>query len=796
MNQTVFFKMLRPLDRKLLRDLWRVKGQAGAIAVVISLGVMMMVMMQGLINTLDETQRAYYERYRLSTIFAPVKRAPNSVLKNIAAIPGVSVVEGRINGGAMVDVPGSTVPVRARAVSLPDERAPKLNDIYLSAGRLLDPTKRDEVLLLEGFSKAWGLKVGDEVTATMNGKQRAFTIAGIAQSPEFLVSVAPGELAPDDARFAVIWMGEEALAAAYDLDGGFNEVNVSLARGASVPAVLAQMDRILSPYGGKGAYHLDDQLSNRFLSQELDGLRATNGSIPPIFLAVAAFLLYIVATRMVQAEREQIGLMKAFGYTGVEVGLHYFKFILIISVLGAVLGCGLGIMAGRSLAQFYQLYFKFPFLVFQVDYGSFFTGLFVSVATASAGGVFVLRQVLGMNPAVAMRPPAPADYSRSGALAASLKKVLDQPSRMVLRRLLRQPGRAFVAIVGIAGGMALSVAMLSVMASFDRTIDLNFNVIDRSDVTVTFVEPLSDKALYNLGRMEGVTYVEPFRVVSAVFRNGFHTYRTGINGLLSQPILNRAVDDKMKPIYVREDGVVLSTGLAEILNIKAGDMLTVEVREGLRPTLQLPVVEIAESLIGSPAYFELAALNRALKEPGRVSGAFLSIDQSHSDQIYTKLKDMPAIAGVSLRSEVRAAMKKMMDMGAGAMRYVMATIATVITFGIVYNSARIAFAERARDLASLRVIGFTKGEAAFVLLGEMAVITLAALPLGILFGYGMAIAVSAGFSTDLYRVTPIYSPDSYGAAIVAVVFASVLSGWIVKRDADRIDMVMALKIRE
>ncbi len=795
-NRQAFMRFFSSLDRKLLRDLRRVKGQAAAIAVVIGLGVTMLVMMQGLINTLDETKRAYYERYRLATIFAPVKRAPDRLLSVIADIPGVATVEGRINGGALVDVPGLTVPVRARAVSLPDDHTPKLNDVYLFEGQLLQPGHRDEVLLLEGFAKAHGLEVGDELTATMNGKQRTFKIAGLAQSPEFLITLAPGEMAPDDARFAVIWMSKRALEAAYDLDGSFNEATLALTRNAQVEAVLAKIDHVLEPYGGAGAYHLYDQLSNRFLHEEMTGLRASATVIPPVFLAVAAFLLYIVTTRMVQAEREQIGLLKAFGYSGVEVGFHYFKFVMVIAVSGALLGCLCGVVAGRYMAEFYQIYFKFPFLVFQVDYGSFMIGIVVSVVTASAGGLFVLRQVMALTPAVAMRSPAPADYSKAASLNKSLKHVLDQPSRMVVRRLARQPGRTAVAVLGIAGGMALSVAMLSVMASFDRTIDLSFNVIDRSDVTVSFVEPLSDKTLYALGRMEGVTYVEPFRSVPVVLHNGFHNYRTGITGLTTQPILNRAVDDEMAPIYVREDGVVLSVGLAEILHIEAGDTLGVEVREGLRPYLELPVVGIAESLIGSPAYMELGALNRALKEPGRVSGAFLSIDEAHSDSIYTKLKNMPAIGGVSLRMEARAAMKKVMDQGAGAMRYVMMLIATVITFGIVYNSARIAFAERSRDLASLRVIGFTRGEAAFVLLGEIAVITLLALPLGLAFGYGLAIAVAEGFSTDLYRVNASFSPESYGLAIVAVVVASVASGWVVKRDADRVDMVSALKIRE
>ena len=788
--------MVSPLDRKLLRDLWRMKGQAIAIGLVMALGVLMLVMMDGLVNSLDETKRAYYERYRLAGVFAPAKRAPKHLLRDIADIPGVSAVEGRIRGGALIDLPGVAVPIRAQAVSLPTVGTPRLNDIHLTDGRRLDPNHGDEILLLKGFATAHRLRPGSRLTATVNGARRTFRIVGLVQSPEFLYSVSPGEFAPNDARFAVIWMNETALAAAFDLKGAFNEAILSLSRDASLPLVLDRVDQLLARFGGTGAFGLKDQLSNRFIVEEIDGLRGTSATVPPVFLAVAAFLLYIVISRMVQSEREEIGLMKAFGYTSLEVAGHYLKLILIISGGGALLGCILGVIAGRSLVVFYQQYFKFPFLVFEVDPGTFLVGFFASVLAAAAGGLIVLRGVFGLTPAVAMRPPAPADYSRAAGLGRMLKAILDQPSRMVIRRLVRQPWRSSAASVGIGAGMALSVAMLTIISSFDRTLDLAFNVIDRSDVAVTFVEPVGDKTIYALKRMPGVIEVEPFRAIPALLRNRLHTYRGGINGLVATPRLYRAVDRRMKAIFIRRDGIILSTSLAKILKIRAGEILTVEVREGRRPTLRIPVVGISESLLGSPAYLELSAMNRALNEPGRVSGAYLRVDSGRSAEIYKKIKNMPIVAGVSLRAETRAAFKEVMDSGAGSVRYIMAIIAAIITFGIVYNSARIAFAERARDLASLRVIGFTRAETSFVLLGELSVITLAALPVGSVLGYYLSLLVGEGFSTDIYQIPAVFSPESHGLAAVAVLLAAALSGWLVKRDIDKLDLVAVLKTRE
>lgn len=787
---------LSPLDRKLLRDLWRMKGQVLAITLVIALGVLMLVMMNGLVRSLEDTRTAYYERHRLAQVFAPLQRAPESLLTRAAEIEGVTVVVGRVMGSALINIDDQPLPVSAQAVSLPDRGEARLNDIYLTSGRRPDPGHEDEVVLLQDFAKAHGLNPGDLLSATMHGARRTFRIVGLAQAPEFLYSAAPGELFPNDARFAVIWMSQSALAAVFDMNGAFNQLLLGVVAEASLPAILARVDTLLEPYGGLGAYSLADHVSNRFIEEEISGLRVSSRTVPPVFLAVAAFLLNIVISRMIQAEREQIGLLKAFGYRDIEITLHYLKFIFVIAVGGALIGCLLGVLSGQRLAQVYQIYYKFPFLLFQVDPSTFLIGILVSLLAAAAGGMVVLLSVFRLTPAVAMQPPAPADYSRSAALAVFFKRWLDQPGRMVARRLVRQPGRAAGGVVGIAAGMSLAVAMLNVMSAFDQTLELSFSLIDRSDLSVSFVEPLSDKVLFELQSIDGVIEVEPVRMVAVLFSSGQHEYRGAITGLPRDFRLNRALDIRQQPIPMPLEGVVLGTALADILHVQSGDMLNLDVREGRQPQLQVPVTGVAETLIGSPAYMALDSLNRAMREPHRVSGAFLRIDSVRQETIYKQIKALPAIAGVSLKREARDAFQELIDSSAGAVRYLMAAIAGVITFGIVYNSARIAFAERARDLASLRVIGFTRREAAFVLLAELGIITLLALPLGGLLGYCLVFIISEGFSTDLYRVSAVFVPQSYGIAALAVIIAALLSGWLVKRDIDRIDLVSALKVRE
>lgn len=784
------------LDTKLVRDLWRIRGQVMAIALVIAVGVLLLVMNTGLVNSLQETKRAYYERYRIADIFAPVTRAPHSVLAQIEALPGVARATGRVRGSALIDLPDEAAPIFAHAVSLPADQPPRLNDVYLAAGRPLDPRRADEVLLLKAFADARGLVPGDTLAANMHGVQRRFTIVGLAQSPEFLYVTPPGEMLPDDRRLAVLWLSEAALEAAFDMRGAVNEFLIDRAAGIDERALLTQLDRALKPYGGLGAYALTDHLSDRFVQEEINGLKVSTRVVPPVFLAVAAFLLYMVMTRILESERQQIGLLKAFGYTAFEVVAHYGKLIVIVALVGASLGCLLGVWAGHALVDVYLLYYKFPFLVFELDPRSFVMAYLVSVLAASAGGLWVLRRVLELAPAAAMQPPAPVDYRRARHFGALLQRWLDQPSRMVLRRLMRQPVRAALATLGIAAGMALSVAMLGVLSGFDQTFALNFDAVDRSDATVTFVEPQSDRVLLELAKMPAVVAVEPVRVVPVILRHGVLNYRGAVQGLVVTPHFYRVLDTQLRSLSLTGEGLIVSQPLAGLLGLQVGDRVLLDVREGRRAQVEVAVVGIAQTLLGAPAFMNIDSLNRLLNEPGRVSGAFLRIDSTAQAQLYARLKNLPAVAGVTIKASSRRAFKTMMDQGAGAMRYIMLAVAGIITFGIVYNSARIAYAERARDLACLRVVGFTRVETAFVLLGELMIITLLALPLGCALGYGLSQLIALGFSTDLYQIPAAVGARDIGVATVAVLVALVCSGYLVQRDIAGLDLASALKVRE
>lgn len=791
---TGLFDGMAMLNRKLLRDLLRVKGQALAIILVIGAGIALLVMSRGMMASLETTMNAYYARYRVADAYAPVKRAPNRVLNEIRAIDGVSSVEGRIVGAGLVDLPGVSAPISSRLISIDADRDGRINDIHLVSGRIPDGTDADDALLLGPFADAHGIRPGDRIAVTMHGVKHELRIVGTALSPEFIYTIPPGDIASDPARYAVLWVGRPAMEAAYDLDGAFNEVVLTYAHSANEKAILDKVDRALANYGATGAYSRADQISNKYLVEELKQLGTMDRVMTPLFLAVSAFLLNIVMSRLVQTERSQIGLLKSFGFSNGAIALHYMMFALTIALLGAFVGWLGGLQLGRLITGVYQKYFYFPFLIFVPEYRTLNAALLASGATAALGGLFAVAASVRLSPAIAMQPPAPPKYSRGGFVGAELLKI-DQPTRMFIRRIVRAPVRAGLTILGVGAAMGLAVMMRFNENAVDYMLEASFNIIDRSDALVSYAEPLSESTIHEFAHIDGVLYSEPFRSAPALFSFEGKERLGSLSGLPDDPLLNRALDADLCEIKSYGDGVILARQYADILGVKVGDMLSIEVREGRRPTLEMPIIGFVESLIGTPAYVRGDALSRALKEPGRISGAYLKIDPAKREAVYAKLKDMPMAAGVSLRREAYFNFKKLLDEGPGTFRAIMSVLSIIIAIGVVYNNARIAFIERERDLATLRILGFTKIETGYVLLGELWALTIIALPAGAVIGYLLWSYVAAAMSTDLYTIPTVFKADGLGYAAIVVLVAAAAAGVLVQRDINKFDLAPVLKSR-
>jgi putative ABC transport system permease protein len=788
---------MRALDRKLIRDLQRLWPMALAIALVVAGGVATLLMSVGSSRSLEETRTGYYERYRFADVFASVRRAPNTVLERIALIPGVAAVDARIVKLALLDIPNFREPATGQLISLPESGHPTLNQLYLQSGRLPQPDKAEEVVVNDSFAKAHGFSLGARFSALLNGRKRELAIVGTVLSPEFIYSVGPGDIMPDDRRFGIIWMSERALASAYDLEGAFSTVYVKLLRDAPEREVINQLDLILDRYGGTAAYGRKDQTSHAWLDHELDMLNNMSRTLPPIFLLVAAFLVNLTLTRLVALEREQIGLLKAVGYGNASIAAHYVKFVTLIVLIGIAIGSIAGTWLGIFITRLFADYFHFPFLIFIKGYDIYVLAATLSVGAGILGAVRALRDIVTLAPAVAMQPPAPARFRHVLPAEGALGRVLSQPTMMMFRNIGRHPLRAGFTVLGMALASAILIVSLFTRDTMEELINVTFFLADRQDATVSFVEKQPrDSVVFDTTNLPGVLAVEPYREVPVLIRNAHVERRINISGRPRDADLSRIIDVDLRPVRLPEAGLAISDMLAKILGVQVGSFVEVDLLESRRRTVTLPVTALVEDYFGLRGMMDADALARLMREAPAVNSINMSVDASQLDLLYEAVKRLPKVSGMGLQRLSLKNFRESVALLIRTMAGIYTGLAAVIAFGVVYNSARIALSERSRELASLRVLGFTEGEVLRILLLELALITLIAQPPGWVLGYGLAWIMQKNLAGELMRVRLVVESPTYVYASAIVLTAAFLSALIVRQRVKRLDLVAVLKTRD
>ncbi len=787
---------MKTLYLKVLRDASRQRGQVIAVTAVVAAGIAMWVTMRSAYESLVHAQHSYYSGYRFADVFAQMKRAPELEKARLAAIEGVMDVETRVIYEITVDVEGLPEPASARLLSIPDAGEPALNRIHLRQGRLPEPGHSRELVVSEAFAEANALGPGDALDGVLNGRWTQFRIVGVAISPEYVYELRGVTAFPDNRRFGVMWMRREALAAAFRMEGAFNDVSLRLGPGAREKDVIDAVDHLLEKYGCTGSYGRSDQLSHRFLSDEIKQDRVTGIIVPAVFLAIAAFLTNAVLMRMVTRQRDQIATLKAFGYSNWAIGFHYFLFAMIPVSLGTVLGTAVGIWLGSGLAELYEKFFRFPRLEFELSAPILLGAFAVSLASAVIGALAAVRSVVSMQPAQAMREEGPGMYHRGLLDWLGLSAVLPLWTRMILRSMQRRPVKSLLTVAGL--GMAISVVLVSryFTDAMDYLMRVQFELVQRDNATALFQEPKTLAARHELMHMPGVLRVEPFRVVPARFRHEHRSYRMAIQGIVPSSELHLLLDADLREVALPPEGLVLTRTLADILHVRAGDKVTVEVMEGERPVREVYVTALVDELIGVAAYMNLYALNRLMQEGDAISGTYLQVDPLQAEVLYSRLKRTPVVSSVAVREAMLESFRKTIAENMQVSVSILAVFAAVIAFSIVYNSARIALSERAHELASLRVLGFTKPEVAVVLIGEQLVLTVAAIPAGFLMGRGLCELLAKSLESELYRFPVVLTQESYLYSLVILVLASIFSAAFALRGVLRLDLLRALKTRE
>lgn len=787
---------MRVLDRKLVRDVRRMWAQVIAIALVMACGVATIVLAIGAYRSLEETRSAFYERYRFATLFAGAVRAPLELGERIARIDGVAAMELRIALPILLDLPGMREPATGIAISLPDFGEPAVNALYIRSGRLPEPDRHDEVAVLETFAEAHRMTPGSTFEAIMNGHKRRLTVTGIVLSPEYIYAIGPGDVVPDPKRFGAVYMRRAALENLFDMEGAFNSLALRTLRGADTGRLAEAVDAILDPYGGSGAHDRSRQPSHEFLDNELLQLRAMALIIPPIFLVVSAFLVNLILTRLIALEREQIGLLKAVGYGGLDIAWHYAKFTIVISVIGVVIGAAAGSWLGQGLTRLYATFFTFPFLIFRQSLDLHLIASGVTVFSALAGAGRAIWQVVSLEPAVAMKPPAPVRYRSLFATGSLVPHLFSQLTVMAMRHLIRWPMRALMTAFGSALSVALLVTALFSFDSINFMVDTVFFRAERQDATLIFREELHPAALQAAARLPGVQRAEPVRAVRVILHNGHRSKQLALTGSRGGEDLGRILDTGLQPVNPPPHGMLLTERVADILHVRVGDIVGIELLDKGHRMVAAPVTGVVQSYFGLGAYMDAAALDRLLGDGGRVTAVRVAADPAELDQLYQAIKSTPAISAIAMQGISRQRFRETIEQNIVVMTTVYTVLAVIIAFGVVYNAARIQLSERARELAGLRIFGFTRAEVSRVLFIEIGLMVALAQPVGWLIGTALSWWLSEGMASDLFRVPFIINPRTYALASLVVIGAAVLSGLVVRRRIDRLDLVEVLKTRE
>lgn len=787
---------MHKLDRKLIRDLSHTKGQVIAITAVIAAGVATFVMSMCAYASLVSSKNYFYSEFRFADVFSGARRVPNSIEPRIKELSGVSAVETRLVFDVLINVPTMSEPATGRLISVPERGENRLNQLYLRRGRMVTPGRAGEVVVSEKFAEVHNFVAGDTVSAIINGRRQTLTIVGVALSPEYVMQIQPGSIFPDDRRFGVFWINERDLEAAFDMTGAFNSVSLKLARAANVVEVIDHLDSLLEPFGSIGAFDREDQLSHRYLMDEMNGLRGMAIVAPIIFLSVAAFLLNIVISRIISQQREQIAALKAFGYTNYEVGFHYLNLVLIISLSGTMIGTLAGFVLANGMTGIYQEFYKFPVLEFQVDVFSVVMSFLLTTGAAVFGTWFSVRNAIRLPPAEAMRPEPPPSFQPTMIEKLIPSNWLPTELRMVVRNVARKPIKASLAVIGISMAVAIMLLGNFSIDSLDYMMEFQFKKAQRQDLTVSFVEPATASVIYEISDLPGVLSSETMRAVATRVKFKHHSQRVGIMGLDENPQLYRLLDTQEKMIEIPPFGLMLNSALAKKLHVGLGDEVTVEVLEGIRPTVTVKVSAIVEEYAGLNAYMNKQQLHALLKESSVASGAFLNVDTNRMDDVFNELERRPGVASVAIKDAMMKSFQKTVADNILIMRSFIVIFAAIIAMGVVYNTARISLSEQSRDLATMRVIGFTQREVSTVLLGEIILFTALAIPVGWAIGYAFAGVMVAGLATDNYRLPLVVSRNTFTLAAMVVVVSTLISAIIVQRRISQLDLIGVLKTRE
>ncbi|MDQ2086240.1 FtsX-like permease family protein [Herbivorax sp. ANBcel31] len=785
------------LHKKMLRDLLKNKVAYLACSVIIAIGLMIFVSMENTYINLNKSMNYFYNEYNFADAFATVESMPLNHLRGITDIPGIEQVSGKLVKDVRVLFSDREDNVYLRLVSVDLEENERLNDIWLMEGTELEKSKRNIWTGIK-FYDANELNYGDDIEVIINGKVTELNVIGKAQSPEHVYVMKDiTDFYPSDKEFGVAYIPYDVMETLFDFNGTINEISFKVDSSHSFEDIKSQLESRLKKYNVSNIVERKDQLSNFMLAEEMKQIEKMSSSIPILFLIVAAIILWIMLKRMVEHQRMQIGTLKASGYSSFQILMHYVSYSVVIGIIGGIVGGVFGFIISDVMIMMYQDIYSLPNLESEISVVYFLMGIIISVIFSSIAGVLGARGVLKLEPAESMCPPAPVSGKKILLENVNIFwEALTVQGKMAVRNIFRSKGRSLFTCMGIAFAFSLMAALFSFVNMFDVIIMDTFEYVQKYDMKVTFY-PLQNVTpiIRELEAISDVDLAEPMWEVPVTLTNEHRKNDTIILGLKSNSELYHVVDEKKHRVTILEGGIMLAEPLAKKLDAKIGDILDVETPFTQKENLQIGVANIVPQYIGTNGFMILEDLNALLGHRDAGNSVLLRLPQESTGEIKNRLNESKIVTSIEEIDQTREKYAELMEQ-AFIMLYVMALMAILTGFAIIYNSGLISFSERERELASLRVMGMSNGEVMEVLSFEQIFLGIVGIVVGIPLTYFYNYLLVESFETDFYNFPMVVKPEVFLYALLGTVLATFFAYLSIRKRVKNLSMVEVLKERE
>ena len=743
------------LDRKRNRDLRHSAGMLLAVAAIVAVGTGSFIGMLGTFLNLDRAKESYYAQCRMADFWIDLKKVPVSTVQELATLPGISELRNRITFPAIVNLEDVEEPINALVVSMPREQAPVLNNLVIRQGSYFTEYRRNEVILSDQFAAARKLEPGDSIRLTMDGQEKDVFVVGTAISPEFVYIAPPGGICDDPANYGIFYLKRDYVEDVFGFHGACNNLIGLLTPEATehADAVIHSLSAKLEDYGVFTSTPLRNQFSNLTLTSEMGGLQSMATMLPLLFLGVAALVLNVLMTRIAQQQRTIVGTLKALGYENRSIFWHFIQFGVTVGVIGALGGCLLGYYISGMMTTTYQSVFEFPHLVNNLYPGLMAIALLISIIFAILGTINGVRMVANLKPAEAMRMPAPPE---GGAVFferfPGFWDRLDFRWQMILRGLLRNKVRTLISIIAASMGASMVVVALGLLNSMDLMISFQFDKIMKSSYVINFKDDTDRGALYEARRWPGVLLAEPVLNVACTFESRNHRKNGVITGLQADAVLTQPHDENGNRVRIPPVGLLMTKRMADHLNVKEGDMVRFTPVRGTRTARVVPIAKIIRSMLGMSVYADYDYLNGLLGETDALSGVDLKTAFTPSERtaFYRTLKACPRLQSVDSVLHQKAIITKQFSQSMQGMVVMMIFFAAVIFFGSILNGSLISIAERQREIATFRVLGYPASQVGQIFLRENMLLNIIGTLVGMPIGYALFSAMCIGFTNDAY----------------------------------------------